>query len=32
MDDRRGVGVVEQIALGPHQPTGLTGFLDGYSG
>ncbi len=32
MGDRRGVGVVEQIALGPHQPTGLTGFLDGHPG
>ena len=30
MGDRRGVGVVEQIALGPHQPSGLTGFLDGH--
>jgi len=28
--DRDCVGVVEQIALGPHRPTGLTGFLDGY--
>lgn len=32
MGDRHGVGVVEQIALGPHRPIGLTGFLDGYSG
>lgn len=31
MGDRRGVGVVEQIALGPHHPTGLTGFLDGHA-
>ena len=30
MGDRRGVGVVEQIAIGPHQPSGLTGFLDGH--
>jgi len=30
MGDRRGVGVVEQIALGPHQPSGLAGFLDGH--
>lgn len=29
MGDRRGIGVVEQIAIGPHQPSGLTGFLDG---
>ena len=26
-----GIGVLEQIALGPHEPTGLTGVLDGYS-
>lgn len=32
MGDRRGVGVVEQIALGPHRPSGLTGFLDGHPG
>ena len=32
MGDRQGIGVVEQIALGPHHPTGLTGFLDGYRG
>ncbi|OYN82752.1 hypothetical protein [Mycolicibacterium sphagni] len=31
MGDRRGVGVVEQIAIGPHQPSGLTGFTDGWS-
>ena len=31
MGDRSGIGVVEQIALGPHHPTGLTGFLDGHS-
>jgi hypothetical protein len=30
MGDRRGVGVLEQIAIGPHQPTELTGFLDGH--
>jgi hypothetical protein len=27
--DRVGVGVVEQLVLGPHAPTGLTGILDG---
>jgi hypothetical protein len=32
MGDRRGVGVVEQIHISPHQPTGLTGFLDGHPG
>jgi len=26
------VGVLEQIALGPHAPTGLTGFTDGHPG
>ncbi len=26
--DRVGVGVVEQLAIGPHAPTGLTGFVD----
>jgi hypothetical protein len=30
MGGRTGVGVLEQIHLGPHEPTGLTGFLDGY--
>jgi hypothetical protein len=27
-----GVGVVEQVALGPHAPTGLRGFVDGWTG
>lgn len=26
---RTGLGVVEQLVIGPHQPTGLTGLLDG---
>jgi hypothetical protein len=26
--DRHGIGVLEQIALGDHRPTGLAGFLD----
>ena len=30
MGDRVGVGVLEEIHLGPHEPTGLTGFLDGF--
>jgi hypothetical protein len=30
MGDRRGIGVVEQIAIGPHEPSGLTGLFDGY--
>ena len=30
MGERRGIGVVEQIAIGPHHPTGLTGLLDGH--
>jgi hypothetical protein len=31
MGDRRGIGVVEQIAIGPHSPSGLVGLLDGYA-
>ena len=31
MGDKEGVGVLEQLAFGPHEPTGLTGFLDGWS-
>jgi hypothetical protein len=27
--DRAGMGVVEQLVIGPHQPTGLTGIVDG---
>lgn len=27
--DRSGLGVLEQLAIGPHQPSGLTGLLDG---
>jgi hypothetical protein len=27
-----GIGVLEQLAFGPHAPTGLTGLLDGYAG
>lgn len=27
--DRHGIGVVEQLVIGPHQPTGLTGIIDG---
>ena len=30
MGDRTGVGVLEQAHFGPHMPTGLTGFLDGF--
>ena len=30
MGSRRGVGVLEQLHLGPHEPTGLTGERDGY--
>jgi hypothetical protein len=30
--ERTGTGVLEQLAFGPHQPSGLTGFLDGFSG
>ena len=27
--DRTGLGVLEQLIVGPHAPTGLTGILDG---
>ena len=30
--DRVGLGVLEQLAFGEHQPSGLTGLLDGFSG
>ncbi len=32
MGDDEGIGVLEQLAFGPHDPTGLTGLLDGYAG
>ncbi|HEY8527538.1 MAG TPA: hypothetical protein VIL48_21420 [Acidimicrobiales bacterium] len=31
MGDRAGMGVLEQLAFGPHEPTGLTGLTDGYT-
>jgi hypothetical protein len=30
MGRRVGIGVLEEIHLGPHSPTGLTGLVDGY--
>jgi hypothetical protein len=30
MGKRTGIGVLEQFPLGPHEPSGLTGFLDGF--
>ena len=27
--ERRGIGVLEQLVIGPHAPSGLTGMLDG---
>ena len=30
MGERTGIGVLEQLAIGPHEPTGLTGLLDGH--
>ena len=30
--EREGVGVLEQLVFGEHEPTGLTGFVDGLSG
>jgi hypothetical protein len=29
--DEEGMGVLEQLAFGPHEPSGLTGVLDGYA-
>jgi hypothetical protein len=31
MGDKAGVGVLEQLAFGPHGPSGLTGLIDGYA-
>jgi hypothetical protein len=28
---RTGLGVLEQLAVGPHEPSGLTGLFDGYT-
>ena len=30
--DREGVGVLEQLMIGPHAPSGLTGYTDGAPG
>ena len=30
-EGRRGVGVLEQLAVGPHAPSGLTGLVDGFA-
>lgn len=30
--DRRGIGVLEQLVIGPHAPSGLTGLTDGAPG
>lgn len=30
--DETGVGVLEQLAIGEHQPTGLSGLFDGWAG
>jgi hypothetical protein len=30
--DEEGVGVLEQLVLGPHAPTGFTGYVDGAAG
>ena len=27
-----GIGILEQFVVGPHLPTGLTGYFDGYAG
>jgi len=31
MGDCTGIGVLEQFPVGDHEPSGLTGFLDGWS-
>jgi hypothetical protein len=31
MGDKVGTGVLEQLAFGPHEPTGLTGLVDGFA-
>jgi len=31
MGERVGVGVLEQLSFGPHEPTGLTGMVDGWN-
>ncbi|MGZ4145840.1 MAG: hypothetical protein ACXVPP_11860 [Actinomycetota bacterium] len=30
--DEEGIGVLEQLVLGPHAPTGFTGYMDGARG
>ena len=30
--DRRGIGVLEQLAIGDHEPSGLRGLFDGAAG
>ncbi len=32
MGDREGLGVLEQLVIGPHAPSGFTGLLDGAAG
>jgi hypothetical protein len=32
LDGKPGWGILEQIAIGPHHPTGLTGILDPFNG
>jgi len=32
LDGRPGCGVLEQLVIGPHRPTGLTGILDPFKG
>jgi hypothetical protein len=29
MDGKVGVGVLEQLVIGPHEPSGFTEFFDG---
>jgi hypothetical protein len=32
LGEHTGLGVLEQLAIGRHDPTGLTGIVDGYAG
>ena len=31
MDGREGIGILEQLAIGPHEPSGFEGLFDGAS-
>jgi hypothetical protein len=31
LGDHHGIGILEQLAIGRHDPTGLTGIFDGWT-